>query len=184
MASKNETVAEIGERMRKVDPTAFVVWWDQLAAAHNRELAAKDDERLTIMANYENVIAAKDREIAELRECLMEAVREKCPFTRMSCKHGEQCDYECGTKKWRKALDMTNEELAKALMCRVPNNYDDIREASARLEKLKVAEDALTELQTRLISSVYDGTMNPYEALEITERAIAAIREKGANNGK
>ena len=51
------------------------------------------------------LIAAHKREVAELRECLMEAVREKCPFTRMSCKHGEQCDYECGTKKWRKALE-------------------------------------------------------------------------------
>ena len=70
MASNNETVAEIGERMRKVDPTAFVVWWDQVAAAHNRELAAKDDERLTIVANYENVIAAKDAKVAELRECI------------------------------------------------------------------------------------------------------------------
>ena len=44
------------------------------------------------------------REVAELRECLKEAIREKCPFTRMSCKHGEPCDYECGTVKWRKAL--------------------------------------------------------------------------------
>lgn len=113
MATNNETVAEIGERMRKVDPTAFVVWWDQVAAAHKREIAAKDDERLTIVAIYENVIADKDREIAELRE------------------------------------------------------------------RIKIAEDALTELQTRLVSSVYDGTMNPYEALEITERAIAAISEKG-----
>ena len=85
MASNNETVAEIGERMRKVDPTAFVVWWDQLAAAHKRE-------------------------IAELRECLKEAVREKCPFTRMSCRYGEQCDYECGTEKWRNALKGANDE--------------------------------------------------------------------------
>ena len=44
------------------------------------------------------------REVDELRECLNEAIREKCPFTRMSCKHGEPCDYECGTVKWRKAL--------------------------------------------------------------------------------
>ena len=51
---------------------------------------------------------SKDAEIAELRECLMEAVREKCPFTRMSCKHDEPCDYECGTKKWRKALEGSN----------------------------------------------------------------------------
>lgn len=48
--------------------------------------------------------AAHQREVAELRECLKEAIREKCPFTRMSCKHGEPCDYECGTFKWRKAL--------------------------------------------------------------------------------
>ena len=49
--------------------------------------------------------AAHQREVAELRECLKEAIREKCPFTRMSCKHGETCDYECGTFKWRKALE-------------------------------------------------------------------------------
>ena len=48
--------------------------------------------------------AAAKREVAELRECLKEAIREKCPFTRMSCKHGEPCDYECGTVKWRNAL--------------------------------------------------------------------------------
>ena len=45
-----------------------------------------------------------EKKVAELRECLKEAIREKCPFTRMSCKHGEPCDYECGTFKWRKAL--------------------------------------------------------------------------------
>ena len=49
-------------------------------------------------------IADKEAEIAKLRECMKEAIREKCPFTRMSCKHGETCDYECGTFKWRKAL--------------------------------------------------------------------------------
>lgn len=54
--------------------------------------------------------AAHKREIAELRECLKEAIREKCPFTRMSCKHGEQCDYECGTEKWRNALEGGNDE--------------------------------------------------------------------------
>ena len=55
--------------------------------------------------------AAAKREVAELRECLKEAIREKCPFTRMSCKHGEPCDYECGTVKWRNAL--RNEGSAK-----------------------------------------------------------------------
>ena len=48
--------------------------------------------------------AAHQLEVAELRECLKEAIREKCPFLRMRCKHGEPCDYECGTFKWRKAL--------------------------------------------------------------------------------
>lgn len=119
MAS-NETIAEIVSDMRvyaknsKVNGGEVDVWnWlanyaDRIEAAHNRELAEKDDKRLTIVAMYENVIAAKDREIAELRECLMEAVREKCPFTRMGCKHSEQCDYECGTEKWRNALKGSN----------------------------------------------------------------------------
>ena len=49
---------------------------------------------------------------------------------------------------------------------------------------LKVAEDALRKLQERLVASVHDGTMDPHEALKIAEDAIAAIREKGANNGK
>ena len=53
---------------------------------------------------HQREVAELEREVAELRECLKEAIREKCPFTRMSCKHGEPCDYECGTEKWRKAL--------------------------------------------------------------------------------
>ena len=66
---------------------------------------------MTILAckfALERRAAAHKREIAELRECLKEAVREKCPFTRMSCRYGEHCDYECGTKEWRKALEGGN----------------------------------------------------------------------------
>ena len=59
---------------------------DRIESAHKRE------------------VAELKREVAELLECLKEAIREECPFTRMSCKHGEPCDYECGTEKWRKAL--------------------------------------------------------------------------------
>ena len=40
--------------------------------------------------------------------------------------------------------------------------------------KLKAAEDALTKLQDRFVSSVHDGTIDPYEALKIAEDAIAA----------
>ena len=57
-----------------------------------------------LLSFADRIEAAHQREVEELRECLKEAIREKCPFTRMSCKHGEPCDYECGTEKWRKAL--------------------------------------------------------------------------------
>ena len=64
-----------------------------------------------LLSFADRIEAAHQREVAELRECLKEAIREKCPFTRMSCKHGEPCDYECGTVKWRNAL--RNEGSAK-----------------------------------------------------------------------
>lgn len=53
------------------------------------------------------------------------------------------------------------------------------REISELRDKLKIAEDALVKLQDRLVSSVYDGTIDPHEALKIAEDAIAAIREDG-----
>lgn len=81
MASKNETVAEIVREMRgpyykmgrsnasldkqMMDYMSFIA--NRIESAHKRELAAKDDARLTIVANYETVIAAKDAEIAKLR---------------------------------------------------------------------------------------------------------------------
>lgn len=55
-----------------------------------------------------------------------------------------------------------------------------VDENDALLAKLKVSEDALTKLQDRLVSSVHDGTIDPYEALKIAEDALAAIREEGA----
>ena len=102
---------------------------------------------------------------------------------------------------------MTNEELAKALMRRVPldsNNHDDIREASARLrtftllskahqrlandsvdyesnllKKLKIAEDALEKCVN------YNNSLELEAAEENAKNALAAIRWKEeANNGK
>ena len=84
---------------------------DRIESAHKREMA--DEKRISDAViqslrdkklEMAGEIAEKEAEIAKLRECLKEAIREKCPFTRMSCKHGETCDYECGTFKWRKAL--------------------------------------------------------------------------------
>lgn len=55
-------------------------------------------------------VALMLKQAAEMRECLKEAIREKCPFTRMSCNHGEPCEYVCGTDKWRKALEGVEDE--------------------------------------------------------------------------
>ena len=78
-------------------------------AAHQREVAELKSKMNDVVCENEALREAcgtcgAKRYVAELRECLKEAIREKCPFTRMSCNHGEMCDYECGTVKWRKAL--------------------------------------------------------------------------------
>ena len=90
MASENETFDEVLRCMQN-DIVHFV----GKPVKHSRDLLQEYHDRFK---------ASHRREVAELRECLKEAIREKCPFTRMSCKHGEPCDYECGTVKWRKAL--------------------------------------------------------------------------------
>ena len=90
MASENKTVEEI------VNETKFTIDYGNGVLL---DLAGKQ-----AVGILDRIEAAHRREVAELRECLKEAIREKCPFTRMSCKHGEPCDYECGTVKWRKAL--------------------------------------------------------------------------------
>ena len=95
MASENETVAEIREDVH-----------EYLTSIGPGEYP--DEEQFDEFAD--RFVAAHKREVAELCECLKEAIREKCPFTRMSCKHGEPCDYECGTDKWRKALERAKDE--------------------------------------------------------------------------
>ena len=106
-----------------------------------------------------------------------------------------------------KPSEMTNEELSKALMRRVPldsNNHDDIREASARLrtftllskahrrlandsvdyesnllKKLKIAEDALEKCVN------YNNSWELEAAKENAKNVLAVIRWKEeANNGK
>ena len=89
------------------------VWWEAVddsgcACFHGTTL--REVEFMILDSEWEDKLKAKDREIAELRECLKEAIREKCPFTLMSCKHGEPCDYECGTEKWRKALKGSSDD--------------------------------------------------------------------------
>ena len=149
MASENKTVIEIVNDMRQRaavarrqdadatihhhavgDMLAYLA--NQVESAHKREilverhladeyLAAKDDERLTVVANYENVIAAKDRiiaakdaEIAELRECLKQACEVACGDCRLAvwnnqkfvkCKKHKNWKCPFGTERWRKALE-------------------------------------------------------------------------------
>lgn len=100
-----------------------------------------------------------------------------------------------------KASEMTNEELANNAeeFGNAFHNESDraiLREAAARLRnvtvrsdnsavivelqrRLVVAWDALEKIQRRLVASVQDGTIDPYEALEIVEIAISAIRGEG-----
>lgn len=88
---KQETIYDIVAEMRHDIANGTVGIWSDFGGVIARCYA-------------DRIEAAHQREVAELRECLKEAIREKCPFTRMSCKHGEPCDYECGTFKWRNAL--------------------------------------------------------------------------------
>ena len=88
--AKQETIADIVAAMRN--------------EGHTGDASCLEWVGAKIRGYADRIEAAHQREVAELRECLKEAIREKCPFTRMSCKHGEPCDYECGTFKWRKAL--------------------------------------------------------------------------------
>lgn len=108
--------------------------------------------------------------------------------------------------------EMTNEELSKALMSRVPldsNNHDDIREASARLrtftllskahqrlandsvdyesnllKKFKIAEDALEEITTGSFAHKDGDKPIVQVIIDIASKALFEIREKGGNNGK
>lgn len=79
MANDNETVKQVCEKnLRNIlDPFGkrvciFDDIADEIEAAHNREIAAKDDARMTVVSNYENVICAKDRTIESLRALVKE----------------------------------------------------------------------------------------------------------------
>ena len=119
--SKQETIADIvSEMIEFAETDSQTIGRDVLRrriqnfarrfeAAAKREVAELKSKMNDVVCENEAMRDAcgtcgAKRYVAELRECLKEAIREKCPFTRMSCKHGEQCDYECGTVKWRNAL--------------------------------------------------------------------------------
>ena len=98
--NENETVEDIVKEMLNLG----------LLDEKSTDKIPRSLQALGLRTYAARIKAAHQREIAELRECLNEAIREKCPFTRMSCKHGEPCEYVCGTDKWRKALEGAKDE--------------------------------------------------------------------------
>ena len=88
MSEQKKTIADIVawlRRSRDGEKNYITLERDEIAdrieSAHNREIAAKDDERLTIVANYNNVIkdlvrniSAKDAEIAKLKDCILKEI--------------------------------------------------------------------------------------------------------------
>lgn len=110
MAS-NETVEEIVKRVRRecnsypltTAAAEMMKLVREFQAAHEREIAAKDGDRKGLLKANESLasdntrlrgeLAAKDGEIAELRECLKEAV-----FVMQTL-------FDKQMPKWRKALE-------------------------------------------------------------------------------
>ena len=87
MASENETVEDIVKRVRR-DCNSYPL---QTAVAEMLKLVREMD-------------AAHKREVAELRECLREAVTEVC-YRLEKCGFKEPCVFKtCYVQKWRKAL--------------------------------------------------------------------------------
>ena len=87
MASENETIADIVKRVLR-DCNSYPL---PTAAAEMLKLVREMD-------------AAHQREVAELRECLREAVTEVCNRLE-KCGFKEPCVFKtCYVQKWRKAL--------------------------------------------------------------------------------
>ena len=120
----NETVEQAYEDIRKkikqykIDSayehiacmyTVFAVedMIDRIDAAHQREVGELCGERNGILNSNASLAADNDRlrrEVAELRECLREAVAEVCNRLE-KCGFKEPCVFKtCYVQKWRKAL--------------------------------------------------------------------------------
>ena len=127
MASESETVAEVAAAMRRLDTVFNLLYWGEYAnrieAAHKREVAElrrQREEAFTIvnvvekcasierqteaMLKKNGVIAGLRKEVAELRECLKEAMANKLGTcrSRWPC---ALCSKNCEVKRWRKALE-------------------------------------------------------------------------------
>ena len=119
-ASENETVAEIAKQMRRNEEVFHLLYWceyaDRIEAAHRREVETARIAACSAQARFDEELAAKDSVFAELRECLKEAVDERCTKmcmpTALTTKNEivrRFCDNECEYRKWRKALERSGQ---------------------------------------------------------------------------
>lgn len=96
---------------------------ERILAAHKREIAAKDDARLTVVANYEAVIAAKDAEIAQLNAC-----RDgECERIKLGAEPCKGCHWQMSADAYE-CLRQLVKELADALtrcIAGFENVYDE-----------------------------------------------------------
>ena len=148
-AHKREIAAKDGERKGLLKAN------ESLANDNTRlrgELAAKDSERLTIVANYENVIAAKDTELAELTAI----VNTECRKCGECAKFGKDC----------MAGDIDGAEDHRACEKFVSRKEAEIADLRRRF---KVAEDALERCAS-------DRYCNHQCACQ---DALAVVREEG-----
>ena len=101
MASENETVADIANEMRSE--------WAQVyfsEGSRRKDGEYCDNEFVAIEPETvaDRIEAAHQREVAELRECLREAVTEVCNRLE-KCGFKEPCVFKsCYVQKWRDAL--------------------------------------------------------------------------------
>ena len=93
----------------------------------------------------------------------------------LRCKRGTQNEHICLIRERSEDDAISRAVFGLHKRGEIDSNVKALR------AKLKVAEDALAKLQDRFVSSVHDGTIDPYEALKIAEDALAAIREEGAD---
>ena len=89
---------------------------------------------------------------------------------------------KCGTPN--EHICLIRERSEDAAISRAVFDLHKSREIDARIkilcDKIVIAKIALTNLQARLVSSVYDGTIDFREALRITENALAEISKEGS----
>ena len=91
----------------------------------------------------------------------------------LRCKHGTPSEHICLIRECSEDAAIARAVFDLHKRGEVDKTITDLQ------RRMKVAKDALRKLQERLVASVHDGTIDPYEALKIAEDSLAAIQKKG-----